>query len=95
MSDDALLLAYLAGIVDGEGTIAVHRDGANRARFVIEVKMTERIVIELLSKRFGGVIVNRKPGAEGWKPQFRWRVTAKAARSAYQELEPYLRLKRL
>jgi hypothetical protein len=87
-------IAYLAGIIDGEGSIGMSSGGAGIRRFVIEVKMTDEMTIRLLHAAFGGNVITRTPANPLWKPLWRWRVTGTAARQAYQQLCPYLRIKR-
>lgn len=43
-----------------------------------------------LKEHFGGVVIYRRPGKEGWKPQWRWRVNYKKARDIIVRLRPYL-----
>jgi hypothetical protein len=91
---DALLLAYLAGIVDGEGSIGTLSKGPSKPRvFFIEVKMTSEEIIDLLHATIGGHKASRPSTTGRWKNQWRWRVTCRAARAAYVKLKPYLRLK--
>lgn len=93
---EPLLLAYLAGIIDGEGYVGVHSHGAGKnQRFVMQVNMTDKDIVELLHATLGGHMRYKKPYREGYKPQWLWRVTAKQARCVYTQLEPYLRLKRI
>lgn len=54
---DAVMLAYLAGIIDGEGHVAYHSKGLKkkRRRFTIEVSMTYLPIIQLLQANLGWV----------------------------------------
>ena len=90
-----VLVAYLAGIVDGEGTVQFQSDGIGRSRsFVIEVRMTDRGIIEMLHQAFGGSFISLKRANVNWQDQWRWRVKNRIARQTYKILEPHLRLKR-
>lgn len=88
-------LAYLAGIFDGEGSIGFFSRGGKRARqFCLEVKMTDKPIIDLLQSELGGTVVFRPREKAHWKDQWRWKVRDEQAWTAYYKLEPYLRLKR-
>ncbi len=91
------LLAYLAGIIDGEAHVGVVKKGGSRSAFVMEVEMTNTRIPRLLQETFGGAIYSRdrsaQPGKEKHNRTWRWRVTHRLARAAYAQVEPYLRLK--
>ncbi len=87
--------AYYAGIVDGEGSVGYISSGAGRARrLAIEVKMTDRCVIDGLHRHFNaGYVARHPPHKAHYKEQWRWRVTNRAARAVLEELRPYLKIK--
>lgn len=88
-------LAYLAGIFDGEGTIGFFVGGSKKARqFSLEVKMTDKPIIDLLQSTLGGSVVFRPREKAHWKDQWKWKVRGEEAWAAYYKLQPYLRLKR-
>lgn len=90
---DPLVLAYLAGIIDGEGCIGYQSNGGGRRTFTIEVKMTNQLVIDLLHSTFGGAYQSRPSTNVAWKDQHRWRVKGEKAEEVYRALKPYLRIK--
>lgn len=61
---------YLAGLIDGEGSIGTTRTGKHRnviGRVIIT--NTDTLLLELLRKDFGGSVSIRKTGSKpGWKP---------------------------
>jgi hypothetical protein len=85
------LIAYLAGIIDGEGSVGTF--GKKKPIFTIEVKMTAEPIIDLLLNTFGGTKVFRPREKAHYKDQWRWRVKGKRAETVYQTLFPFLRLK--
>lgn len=89
--------SYLAGILDGEGHIAVQRAGFKgknaRYRFTIDVKMTDRIIVEWLAENFGGMIAFCPSKNPRWRDQWRWRKTGGPARELYAQVRPLLKIK--
>jgi hypothetical protein len=93
--------AYIAGLIDGEGSIYVAAVGPNRERSVypiVTVAMTHRGVIEWLAGRLAAGTVKlhnqtnlrRSPNA---KPQYRTQVFGKRAKLLCEAILPYLRVK--
>lgn len=71
--------AYLAGIIDGEGTITIHRHQQyNRQSFQLRPRLivanTNRPLIEELKRRHGGSVISNGVRKEGWKEALLWRV---------------------
>lgn len=91
-------LAYLAGLIDGEGSVGFASRGPKSGHlkyFYIQIVMTEKPIIDLFSETFGGYTVERSLiGRLGKKRQWEWRVRGEPAWTVYYQLEPYLRLKR-
>lgn len=92
-----ILLAYLAGVVDGEGTVGLYICGTHKKEMLptIEVKMTTKHIIELFHETFGGAFWERPPPKKfpHHKTQWRWRLRGVRAVKVYKQLKPYLRLK--
>lgn len=86
-------LSYLAGIIDGEGSVGFHSAGRNRLRFVMEVKMTSEHIIDWLVEHFGGVKAFRPSSNPKWKDQWRWRVQNDEAKRLYLRVQPLLKIK--
>ena len=101
---DSLILAYLAGIIDGEGCIAIYgyhgnwimSHGKRHRGFRLDVKvgMGEPEAVQLLMKTFGGSIYVRKITPNGNKPSYSWTVSAKLAIACLRQLIPFLRVKK-
>ena len=94
------ILGYVAGIIDGEGTI-----GINRATFpkqpqlsvrytaILSVGNTDYKVIDLLLSLFGGHVVIR-PATERHKKFHVWLARGPHARAILELVGPHLLLKR-
>lgn len=98
-------LAYIAGFMDGEGTIGMKREqrrsvsGGYSYQAYITAANTDPVVIEWLYSLFGGNIRKRpiNPGfsSPNAKPHlYVWAVGAKTAVAICELLLPYLRMKR-
>jgi hypothetical protein len=87
-------MAYLAGILDGEGHLGMYSRGQGRKKLrpVMEVKMTDKQVIELLAATFGGSVY-KTALVPGRKQQWRWRIKDNRALGAHKAMLPYLRIK--
>jgi hypothetical protein len=88
--------SYLAGLVDGEGSIGVYassQNGKPRTRFTIEVKMTTEHVIDWLKETYGGQKCARPSKNPKWKDQRRWRLEGGKAVALYARLKPLLKIK--
>ena len=93
-------LAYLAGIIDGEGCIGIYgyrEHWANGRTFRIDVRvgMGEPHAVVLLRQTFGGSICSRKNLPKGaTKPSYQWNVSNKLAVACLKLLVPFLRVKK-
>lgn len=86
-------LAYLAGIIDGEGCIGFTRI---RGQLVprVTVTNTDRTLIEDLKHHFGGHISYRKPYKPGWKPSMHWILQNSKSVQLLDKVYKYLRIKK-
>ena len=99
MEATELELAYLAGIMDGDGCFALfHYKGRNRGRFSLEVftsiKQTQHEALDLLAYIFGGTVRLTKPSSPGGKLLYLWKRSGTHAADVATQLLPYLRLKK-
>src|SRR4029450_5738541 len=91
-------VAYLAGLLDGEGSICIfrstHRDGSPRHWINVTIGNTHHGVLEWIRSIFGVRIASN---AEQYKPQnhetWRWRVNAKEAAITLRLVSAYLKIK--
>lgn len=91
-------IAYLAGIIDGEGCIgAWNAYGHKRAQspiaqICVRVAMTTPFAVKMLHAAFGGSLkVAERP--KGSKRQFVWQVVSRKAEACIIKLLPYLQEK--
>jgi hypothetical protein len=95
--------AYLAGIIDGEGSIYIGNfsrnptTGAPYYQTVIEVSSTDKCLIEWLSEIFGGrfskYTKNQLPG-NSRKPAYKWMVTGILIDHLIKLAYPYIVIKK-
>lgn len=101
---DKLTLAYLAGVIDSDGSISIRRStyamrkrgdaGAPIYSERITVRQVTPQAIELLHATFAGYRYTSDPSAKRGRPLEGWEVTDKRAHLALVALLPYLRIKR-
>ena len=84
--------AYIAGLVDGEGSIRLRQNG-DQMSDEMNVTNTDRAVLDWLRERLGGhVVVHAKAGPRH-RQSFRWIATTLRARAILRRLLPYLKVK--
>lgn len=99
----AALYGYLAGILDGEGTLRINKMKPNpkfhiaHTRYTagMSVGMVDKEPIDLLAKHLGGSVCIERAPSEGRRPIYRWAVSGR--KSVFRALclvLPYLRVKR-
>lgn len=87
-------LAYLAGIIDGEGTILHQAAGRSTPIWTVKFNMTDRPLVEWVHS-FGGTFNVRPPAKPGHKEQYAWAVNRQLDVLTFLEaILPYLRVKR-
>lgn len=94
----AVELAYLAGIIDGEGTIGLHeRQGiGEKKRWCIRfiVTNTDFRLIQWLIDNFGGNFYKKTPKVAKWKVSYVWTIyDTKKCYDLIKKIKPYLVLK--
>ena len=93
-------LAYIAGIVDGEGTIGIHRAkrrGPGNSwtySLRVSVSMTEAYLPEWLKMAFGGNTYGKLRDKPRWKPQTEWVILGEKATGFLGDIMPYLIIKK-
>lgn len=87
-------LAYLAGILDGEGSFNIKYNKKTDVYFTcISVGMTELPAIELMAETFGGKIRVESSGRN--KDIYRWESnSAQKNRHVLEAVQPYVRVKK-
>lgn len=80
---------YLAGIIDGEGSITLTKDKQFRYP-VLEVSSTTYQIVEYLKVHFGGVISKKNERNSKWKQAYIWKIERRKAISLLEEIVGYL-----
>lgn len=92
--------AYIAGIIDGEGCIAIHRRSGRGCKYgysfygVLRVSNTNLALLEWLQTitGLGAIVENKVTGNR--RRQWEWKVHSQQASGLLKLLYPYLRVKR-
>lgn len=92
------IIAYSAGVFDGEGTIYIRRGTNNNRKYYslgARVTSTNNIITDWFVLHFGGTTKteSHRDNKPNWKPTLRWDVYGKSAEVFIKLLYPYLRLK--
>jgi len=95
---DTMTLAYLAGVVDSDGHIAIKRrrtgSGGWTYHACIQVKQAEVQAVTLAKATFGGNLRLNPPAAPTRRPMHCWQITHQGAVRAAKAMLPYLMIKR-
>jgi hypothetical protein len=86
-------LAYVAGLMDGEGSIGFTR---SRSAMVprISITNTDIEVLEDIKTAFGGRIQKLTRGKDNWKTAYAWILNNSKAVDFVEKIEPWLRIKK-
>ena len=97
---DAVLLSYMAGILDGEGSISIYKCKRTRCSNVnpaygisVRVCMTDKEIPAMFRKYFNGSIQSRKRSIRS-KKQYDWSLSASNAKEFLEIMLPYMRIER-
>jgi len=82
------ILAYAAGIIDGEGSIYVGKTLESYA-LNVEVKMTDREPVEFLGEHFGGLFRVKETTSNG-RQIYCWHVRQNKAVEFLKLIQPYV-----
>lgn len=95
---DKIQNAYLAGFLDGEGYIAIMKRRERQVKDMyipyIVVANTQKEVLNLFQKQFGGKLYLKKFKNYKWKNCYRWDIRGSQVKKILECLLPYLVLKR-
>lgn len=89
---EATQKAYVAGIIDGEGTITLTRLYKN-ARWktpIVSVSSTTQEILEFLRGLYGGPIVKHKTYQPHHKQSWSWRLERRRAIQLCEDILPFL-----
>lgn len=90
---DAETAAYIAGLVDGEGTITLSREHlGERRRLVVSISNTDRRLLEFVLEKVGvGRITAKRTYSERHTPSFAYKITNRQALELLVQINGYLR----
>lgn len=93
------ILAYVAGIIDGEGYISLksngkYSDGKKRYAIVIKVTNTDQELINFLYLTFGGHTFHVTPRNPRHNESWIWEACSLKAYNVIKVILPYLRIKK-
>lgn len=85
--------AYVAGLIDGEGTVTLSRRHANEHRqLVISISNTERALLAFVLEVAGaGKITAKRTTKEHHSPGFAYAISNRQALALLSQVAPYLR----
>lgn len=88
-------IRYLAGLIDGEGTITLSREHARAKvrRPVLSIQMCDEELIREICLNYGGTVVVRHPRSANSNPSWTWTLTNDRAVKLLHQLRPHLRLR--
>ena len=87
--------AYIACIVDGEGTVSLTKHHKNETPCpIVSVANTNLQLLEWLKARLGGVIISKKKSKPHHKQSYAWYIRQDSAIRFLNEIKRYLRIKR-
>jgi len=92
---DKVILAYMAGVVDSDGSICIVSLAANK-QYVVKVAVTNTKIemLNLFIDHFGGKVRCRKPKNPLWKNCYEWSLTACKGAEVIRMIKPYLIIKK-
>lgn len=85
-------LAYAAGIIDGEGSVTIQRQGLRNIGVpIVTVGMTHLPTLQFLKALLGGTVHEMRRASR--RPMWRWYSGGQVAVNALASLQPFLRTK--
>ena len=86
-------LAYLAGIIDGEGTITIFVDKRGRDFRTLCITNCNRDMLAWVETTFGGRVYEVKRVRDYWSRGYQWNVGPLVAENILEACMPYLKIK--
>lgn len=85
-------ISYIAGLIDGEGTITLSRNHPGEFRSpVLSMSNTSQELLDVMTNAFGGSISIQRKTKQHHTQAWNWRVTGRKAIDAIRIILPYLR----
>lgn len=87
-------LAYLAGIIDGEGCFSIYSGGPREFQLRVYVVNTNKDLIDWLQDTFGGLVYSRNSTKNPhWRTKYEWVLDGKMTEHLIPKVQPYLIIK--
>ena len=85
--------AYIAGLIDGEGTVTLSRKHAGENRqLAVSISSTERAMLEFVLERVGaGKITRKRVALPSHTPSFTYAVWNRQALDLLRQIAPHLK----
>ena len=85
--------AYLAGLVDGEGTVTLTKHDRNRQRgLAVTISNTERIILQHVLGVVGvGKITNKRRSRINHTPSYTYQITNRQALDLLNQIGPFMK----
>lgn len=86
------IAAYIAGLIDGEGTVTLCRKHKNENRqLAVSISSTEKYLLEYVLEAVGtGKITSKKTVKTHHSPSFTYAIYNRQALSLLEQISPYL-----
>jgi hypothetical protein len=84
--------AYIAGLIDGEGTITLARKykGGNR-QLIVSISNTERVLLDFVLRAVGaGKITRKRTTRTHHTPSYTYAIGNRQALNLLEQIQPYL-----
>ncbi len=102
IATDSIVLAYTAGLFDGEGSVGIRegrKAGQVKPRYhslTVSITSTEPALTSWLQEHFGGTVNpnHRENAARNYKDAWKWQLRARHAGAFLEAILPYLIVKR-
>jgi hypothetical protein len=87
------IAAYVAGLIDGEGTVTLSRQHASEnRRLVVSIASTELPMLRFVHEQVGtGKITKKRTVSSRHTPSFCYAVSSRQALALLSQVKPYLR----
>lgn len=82
---------YIAGIIDGQGSICLTQNKPNEFRYPnLQVSSTTYEILQFLKNKIGGSISKKRENKENCKPAWKWGLGTNPTIELLNEIQDYL-----
>jgi hypothetical protein len=89
---DSVHASYIAGLIDGEGTVTLCRRNRNKNRgLVVSISNTERRILDYVRNLIGaGKITNKRVTSSRHTPSYAFNIANRQALELLEQINPFL-----